>query len=335
MAETVRRLFELEPGDQSDFFVLLVAKDKGTTRDGKPYYRVTMRDLNRTVTAMIWHDAGWFDDFDQTWKPGQFFKVRGRYLANKYGSQIEIEQIRPTKDEDTADGFDPSDFYETSRRDSVKMFDELIEIASEIEDAPLCELVTTILKTHEEPLLKWPAASKNHHAFGGGFLEHVLSVTRTALYLAEKYQQEYPALNPPLSNDLMIAGAILHDIGKLQELSHTPPVTNYTPSGKLIGHILLGRDMVRDAAKEIENLNPETLLRLEHIIVSHQNLPEWGSPIAPHTPEALLIHYADDIDAKFHMMAGALAETSNDDDPFTSRSNPLRRTIFRGLGEET
>ncbi|MBD3673228.1 MAG: HD domain-containing protein [Planctomycetaceae bacterium] len=333
MAETVRRLFELEPGDQSDFFVLLVAKDKGTTRDGKPYYRVTLRDPQRTVTAMIWNDAGWFDDFDQTWRPGQFFKIRGRYLENKYGSQIEIEQIRPTKEEDSADGFDQSDFFETSRRDPGQMFDELIEIAAEIEETPLRELVTSILKENEEPLLKWPAASKNHHAFSGGFLEHVLSVTRTAIYLADKYQQEYPALKPPLSKDLMIAGAILHDIGKLQELSHMPPVTNYTPSGKLIGHILLGRDMVRDAGKEIENLNPETLLRLEHIIVSHQNLPEWGSPIAPHTPEALLVHYADDIDAKFQMMAGALSEMPSDDDPFTSRSNPLRRTIFRGFAE--
>ena len=334
MAETVRRLFELEPGDMSDFFVLLVAKDKGTTRDGKPYYRVTLRDPNRTVTAMIWNDAGWFDDFDQTWKPGQFFKIRGRYLENKYGSQIEIEQIRPTKDDDAEDGFDSGEFFETSRRDPVQMFAELIEIASQIEEMPLCELVTTLLKTHEEQLLKWPAASKNHHAFSGGFLEHVLSVTQTALYLADKYQQEYPSLKPPLSKDLMIAGAILHDIGKLLELSHTPPVTNYTASGKLIGHILLGRDMVRDAAKEIEHLNPETLLRLEHIIVSHQNLPEWGSPIAPHTPEALLVHYADDIDAKFQMMAGALSEMPSDDDPFTSRSNPLRRSIFRGMGED-
>lgn len=334
MVETVRRLFELEPGDTSDFFVLLVAKAKGNTRDGKPYYRVTFRDLQRTATAMIWNDTGWYDDCDQTWKPGHFFKIRGRYLENKYGSQIEIEQLRPTIEEDSTDGFDPSDFYETSRRDPVKMFAELVEIAAEIEELPLCELVTHLLKENEEQLLKWPAASKNHHAFSGGFLEHVLSVTRTANYLADKYQAEYPALQPPLSKDLMIAGAVLHDIGKLQELSHIPPVTNYSAQGKLIGHILLGRDMVRDAAKEVENLNPETLLRLEHIIVSHQNLPEWGSPIAPHTPEALLVHYADDIDAKFQMMAGALSEAPITDDPFTSRSNPLRRSIFRGFPEE-
>jgi 3'-5' exoribonuclease len=331
MAGSVRRLFELDPGDSSDFFVLLVAKDKGTTRDQKPYYRLSFRDPNRTATAMIWHDAGWFDDCDQTWKPGQFFKVRGRYIENKYGSQIELEQIRPVKDEDAAHGFDPSEFFETSRRDPVQMFAELMEIAEEIEEQPLRELVTSILKPHEEQLLKWPAASKNHHAFSGGFLEHVLSVTRTAVWLTDKYRQEYPALDPPLSKDLMIAGAILHDIGKLRELSHTPPITNYTPSGKLIGHILLGRDMVRDAARDVENLNPETLLRLEHIIVSHQNLPEWGSPIAPHTPEALLIHYADDIDAKFQMMAAALSEQPGDDESFTSRNNPLRRTIFRGL----
>ena len=99
-------------------------------------------------------------------------------------------------------------------------------------------------------------------------------------------------------------------------------------------HILLGRDMLREAAADVPELDPELLLRLDHIIVSHQNLPEWGSPIAPHTPEALLVHYADDIDAKFQMVAAALTEPAADDaTEFTSRNNPLRRAIFRGLRE--
>ncbi len=130
---------------------------------------------------------------------------------------------------------------------------------------------------------------------------------------------------------LVVAGAVLHDIGKLIELDYRPQGSGYSARGKLIGHILLGRDLVRDKAATIPEMDPEILLRLEHIIVAHQNLPEWGSPIAPHTPEALLVYYADDIDAKFHMMALALMEDSPDDEQFTPRDNPLRRGIFRGL----
>ena len=98
---------------------------------------------------------------------------------------------------------------------------------------------------------------------------------------------------------------------------------------------MLGRDLVRDKASELGDVDPETLLRLEHIIVAHQNLPEWGSPIAPHTPEALLVHYADDVDAKFHMMATLLETEPIAGAEFTDRNNPLRRQIFRGLGDET
>ena len=96
-------------------------------------------------------------------------------------------------------------------------------------------------------------------------------------------------MRPPLDKSLVVAGAVLHDIGKLIELDAQPQGAAYSARGKLIGHILLGRDMVRDKASEIDGLDSEQLLRLEHIIISHQNLPEWGSPIAPHTPEALLV----------------------------------------------
>ncbi|HUG20648.1 MAG TPA: HD domain-containing protein, partial [Planctomycetaceae bacterium] len=257
------------------------------------------------------------------------------YIENKYGSQIEPDQIRPVNADDAKEGFDPGEFFETSRYNPQQMFEALIKLAEEqISDVPLRKLVTGILEANYETLLILPAASKNHHAFRGGYLEHVLSVTNTAVYLADKYRKEYPSLEPPLSKCLVVAGAILHDVGKLRELTPGPAGATYSPSGKLIGHILLGRDIVRDAAREIEDLDPEMLLRLEHIIVSHQNLPEWGSPIAPHTPEALLIHYADDIDAKFQMMAAALREKPLEGDVFTSRNNPLRRSIFRGLAEE-
>ncbi|QDT45512.1 3'-5' exoribonuclease YhaM [Gimesia alba] len=326
-------LSEMEPGQFADSFVLLVSKEKANTRDGKPYFRVLFRDHTITATAMIWSDTPWFEDCESQWTEGEFYKVRARYDENKYGPQLDIDRIRAVIDDDAADGFDSSLYFKRSRFSSEEMLQELNEIASEqIEEVPLRNLVLDILETYADQIKTIAAASKNHHAFTGGFLEHVLSVTRTADYLADKYAVYYQNMQPPLNKSLVIAGAILHDIGKLTELEYKPHASSYTPAGRLIGHILLGRDLVREHAQKFDDLEPETLLRLEHMIVSHQNLPEWGSPIAPHTPEALLVHYADDIDAKFHMVATTLENIlPSNEDEFSSRDNALRRSIFLGL----
>lgn len=330
MSSTVRKLSELEPGESADCFAVLASKERGTTRDGKPFYRAQFRDAGRTATAMVWKDSAWFADCEKAWQPGEFYKLRCQYTETQYGPQVDLDRIRPVEDGDADDGFDPGMFFESTRFDVDQMFTELTTIAREhIDDAPLRTLVLGLLEEHEAPVKRMPAASRNHHAFTGGYLEHVLSVTRTALYFADKYREYYPSMRPPLSKSLVVAGAILHDVGKLIELEYRPAGAEYTPRGRLIGHILLGRDMVRDKAREIEGFDEETLLRLEHIIVAHQNLPEWGSPVAPHTPEALLVYFADDVDAKFHMMARVL-ETDAGDDLFTDRGNALRRAIFRG-----
>jgi 3'-5' exoribonuclease len=127
-----------------------------------------------------------------------------------------------------------------------------------------------------------------------------------------------------------VAGAILHDIGKLREIEEQPQGAQYTPSGDLIGHILQGRDIVREAAAA-RQLDPDVLLRLEHVIIAHQRLPEWGSPKPPMTPEALLVHYADDIDAKMQMMAAIIRDDAHGG-PVTSKKNPLFQKVYRGPG---
>ncbi len=325
-------LSDLVAGEQGDCFVLLATKERAQTRDGKPYYRVAFRDAKRTATSMIWSDTGWFPDCESKWAVGEFYKLRCSYSESQYGPQIEIDRIRAVDTADRQQGFDPDEFYDHSRFDKEEMFAELLQIATEqISEVPLRQLVTGLLQAHADLIKRMSAASRNHHSYVGGYVEHVLSVTRTAVYLADKYGAYYPELQPPLSKSLVVAGAILHDIGKTIELDHQPSGADYTAPGRLIGHILLGRDMIREQARDIPDLNPESLLRLEHIIVSHHNLPEWGSPIPPLTPEALLVSMADDIDAKFNMMAKPLATPPQPGEQFTSRDNPLRRQLFRGL----
>jgi 3'-5' exoribonuclease len=324
-------LAEMVEGQEADAFVLLAAKTEGTTRDGKPFFRVTFRDAGREVSFPIWNDSIHSDACRDQWQPGQFFKVRAVYTETKYGPQLDIRKIRPVAAEDRADGFDEASFLPRSKFDSQAMFQELLHLArEEIRDGALSALAVELLEEHCEVLLELPAARRNHHAFVGGYLEHVLSVTRNAIFFADKYGRDYPELNPPLSRNLVVAGAILHDIGKVHELAITPAGAEYTAAGELVGHILLGRDMVRAAAAS-RDLPAETLLRLEHIIISHQRLAEWGSPKPPMTPEALLVHFADDVDAKFQTALVALAEKG--DGEFTTGRNPLQYKIFRGLRE--
>jgi 3'-5' exoribonuclease len=135
-------------------------------------------------------------------------------------------------------------------------------------------------------------------------------------------------MQPRLNKDVVAAGAILHDIGKLREIAECPQGAEYTAAGNLIGHILQGRDLVREAAAG-RDIDAEVLLRLEHVIVSHQRLPEWGSPKPPMTPEALIVHYADDLDAKYQMMAAILRDDTNPG-PVTSKKNALFQKVYRG-----
>jgi 3'-5' exoribonuclease len=322
-------LSEMANGQEADLFVLMTAKEELTTRDGKPYFKVGFRDHAREVVFPIWNDSPWGADCRDAWRPGSFYKLRAVYRETSYGPQLELRKIREVCGADRTDGFSPAMCLPQSSFDLETMFAELLSIAQEkIDDGALRSLVVDILQTNREALLTLPAATHNHHAFIGGWLEHVLSVTRTCVYLSDKYDDYYPELTPPLNKDLVIAGAILHDIGKLREIEERPQGAEYTAAGNLIGHILQGRDILREAAAGRE-LDAELLLRLEHVIVSHQRLPEWGSPKPPMTPEALLVHYADDLDAKYQMMATILREDSNPG-PVTSRKNALQQKVFRG-----
>ena len=322
-------LAELAAGQEADFYALLVSKDELTTKDGKPYFRVTFRDAGREVSFPLWSDTPWAAACRQEWRPGEFYKLRAQYRDTNFGPQLEIRKIRAVGDDDFAEGFNPAMCLPPARFDPEEMFGELVALVEQsIDDSQLATFVLAILQKYRQQLLTLPAAKHNHHAQVGGWLEHVLSVTRSCQFLAKKYDQLYPDMQPPLHQGLVVAGGVLHDIGKLRELCETPTGAEYTASGTLIGHILQGRDIILEMAAE-QPLDTETLLRLEHIIVAHQRLPEWGSPKPPMTPEALIVHHADDLDAKLQMIYTALADDSTEG-PFTSSRNPTRERIFRG-----
>src|SRR5262249_47048755 len=144
------------------------------------------------------------------------------------------------------------------------------------------------------------------HPFAGGLLEHTLSVTKTCLWLAERYVAYYTELSPPLNKGLVVAGAALHDLGRVLEFGEDPLGRQGTGAGRMGGHLVLGRDLVRDAAREQGDVHPDLVQMLEHIIMAHLALPEWGSPRLPLVPECLIVHHADDLNAKLEMYARCL-----------------------------
>lgn len=325
------QLSELTPGQYADFFALLCEKSKNATREGKPYFICRFRDGQRTAACTIWADSSWFPACEAEWREGQVYKIRAVYGEHeRYGPQLELHNIRPATDADRADGFDPNDFIIGSRFDSEAMFSELRALAeSHIANLPLQRLVLTILERHADALKRLPATRDKFHPFQGGLLEHTLSVTRSCLLLVDRYCDYYKELKPPLNRDLVVAGAILHDIGRVVELAGDTLVVEQTVPGRLLGHLFLGRDLIRDTARELGNLDPQLLQMLEHMIISHLNLPEWGSPRLPLLPECLILHHADDLDAKLEMYVRCLSRDKSPG-PFTDRDPVLNRQLFKG-----
>jgi 3'-5' exoribonuclease len=326
------KLSELVPGEPAVCFAQLAVKARSSTSAGKPYFACKFRDNARTAAAVpIWSDAPLFEPC-QKWLPGQFFKIRGTYtLHEKFGPQLEIAEIRPIEDRDREEGFSELDFVDRSRFEPAEMLDELQALAiAEIADEPLRALVLKLLQSHSEALVWLPATATKFYPFAGGWLEHTLAVAKNVAWLADRYRERYPEMIPPLNRDLAIAGAVLHDIGRVKEYEGSAAGVVPRPGidGELFGHLLLGRDLVRDAARDIPDLNPEYARLLEHILYTHLTRPEWGSPRLPCIPEVLIIHHADDLDAKFEMYARCFRKDDSDG-PFTNRDPVLNRPLLK------
>jgi len=291
-------LHELEPNQEADVFVLLAEKESAKTREGKPYLWVAFCDAKRRVRFPVWSDTALHKDI-KAFKPGTYCKLRAVYRIDPtYGPQLEIHRIRKVDESaDSHDGFNPVLLRPAASIPAEKMFENLQNLAKQhLGTGKLPNMVTKILKEHREPLLSAVASRQHHHNYIGGLLEHTLSVAKIAIALVDHYHEMYPDRKKEISRPLVVAGAILHDIGKVREYESHPGSMQHSTEGELIGHAILGRDIVREAAKEFE-LPPAIQIHLEHIIVSHQRFPDWGAAKPPMSLEAMIVHHADSCDA--------------------------------------
>lgn len=320
-------LGDLLHGERGDIFVQLVGREEAITRSGRPYMRLEFRDDRRRASVMLWDDSPWLEVSRLDWKLGECFKIRAVYTESAHGRQLRLQKIRPVNDEDREQGFDPVRCQPRSVEDPADLFETALAICRhEIKTDSLRELVTTIYTQHRAALLIAPAGMFHHHRYQGGLLEHSVSVAQTVLQLILQFRHQYSQLQDPLTCDLAIAGALTHDLGKLCEIDLEGGGVSSTPDGQILGHVLLGRDLVREAARSLEPA-PSWLLRLELIVLTHQDYYADGDYRRPLSLEALLVQQADRIDSELHRFTAALATPG--EELILSADNPFRRPILR------
>jgi 3'-5' exoribonuclease len=284
----------LRDGDEVVGCYLVHEKQRRETRAGKPFLELLLGDATGTVPAMVWEEA---DRLDGAFGCDDVVGVHGRIGSYRDRLQLTISEVEPLAvGED-----DLALFLPASPRDAAVMGVELDTLVGTIGDLPLRALVQRCVGRGTQLGRSFrihPAAKRNHHAYVGGLLEHSLSVAQAVDGLA----RHYAAQGVEVDRDVLLAAALLHDIGKVRELTATRTFS-YTDEGQLLGHILLGIRMVEREAEQIPGLGAERLLHLQHLIASHQGRLEWASPKVPMTLEALILHAADELDARLNTAA--------------------------------
>jgi 3'-5' exoribonuclease len=297
-------------------YFLCTQKDVRQGRTGDLFISVTLQDKTGLVKARVFNEAARLrDEFDS----GDFVKVQGRTDLYNGRVQIIIERIRRINpDQDRLQGFREEDCVLSASRPVDEMWSELEALVAHVQDPFVRELLQRITTEHREKLRIWPAAQTVHHAYRSGFLEHVLGVARSALTLGAAYGA---------NQDLLTAGALLHDIGKLEELSYDR-ATSYSREGNLVGHVTLGAMMVRAAMSAIPGFPDILRAQIEHMVVSHHGHKEFGAPVEPMTIEAMILSAADDLDAKINQVRSALQEEGEGE--FTAYHQRLGRVLWKG-----
>jgi len=298
MPTRAKKIFvaQLTAGQQFQEVFLVARKSLAETKAGKPYLALGLMDRTGEVEARIWDNAL---QFEAQAEEGSFVLVQA--VAKPFREQMQLGVVSLQRMAETA--VDMADFMPASPRPLAEMAAELETVIAGINDPPLRALLRALFQG--ETLARFqraPAAKKLHHAYIGGLIEHTLSIVG----MAEKAAAHYPLID----RDTLVAGALVHDLAKIEEFDFSRPPFSYTDRGRLIGHLVLGVELVRQAAARVEGIGAEQVDRLLHIILSHHGQYGYGSPVLPMTPEAILLHHLDDIDAKMNYMAGLQAKMS-------------------------
>ena len=283
---------DLVDGGSANGYYLVKDVSKCLTNAGKAYLKIHFQDSSGTIDAKKWDNITEHDI--KILVPGNIVKIVGS--ANDYKGKLQIKVLN-IEEADPQDS-NISDFIVESPIPVLTLVEKFKKYLASVKNSDCKAILNEIFSKHYNDFINFPAAVKNHHEFYHGLLFHTVSMCDVADFLASHY--------PNIDRDLLISGCLLHDIGKIKELSG-PVATKYTDEGNLLGHLTIGMSMVRDAAEKL-NLKSEVPLLLEHMILSHHGKLEFGSAVLPRTREALLLSMIDDMDAKMMILDKAYDE---------------------------
>jgi 3'-5' exoribonuclease len=295
-------------------YFLVQEKEIRTTRGGKVYLRLELSDRTGSVEAVMWDQ---FEASAKDFSRGDAVKVQARVEIYRNKPQLALQQVRLAKPEEV----DLADYLPHTKEDVGKLWAQLLEYANSISDPWLKKLVNGILgdSATAARYKRAPAAKVMHHAYLGGLLEHVVGLCG----LAKLAANHYPELNP----DLLLTVAILHDVGKLDELCYDRAI-GYTTEGQLLGHIVMEVETVSKAMDAIEGFPAALKTVVQHLLISHHGQYEFGSPKLPMIREAMVFHYLDDLDSKLAAVRAALAIDSGEEE-WSAYSSALGRKFLR------
>jgi 3'-5' exoribonuclease len=292
-------------------------KQLRVAKNGTQFLTLKLVDKSGQITGRIWERA---EEWSRTIAPKSVVRVRGRSELFRDELQLQIHDLSPLAREE----IDPSDFLPVSPRSVEDLFQKLKELASTIKKGALQRLAKHILSDVHlmERFKTAPAAKSMHHAYLGGLLEHTVAVTELASLIATYY--------PDLNRDLLVVGSMLHDIGKVDEFVYDLCI-DYSSSGRLLGHMVLGVQILDEKIRSLRSFPSEEAMLLSHLILSHHGETTLGAVRLPMTREAFVLHFADDLDAKMNSLTRILSDSKAGDDAWTPYQPLFERFFFRGF----
>jgi 3'-5' exoribonuclease len=316
-----RFIAQLAEREQIDQVFLVADKQLRANRQGNYYLQLRLADKTGSITGMLWNAS---EKIYSSFENGNYLRVQGSTQIHNGILQMIVTRIDKV---DPAE-VDEAEFQTIDSAEIDKLASRLAQMLRGVKNFHLRNLAECFLV--DEPFMAKfttaPAGVKNHHAYRGGLLEHVVSLMELCSVVAPRY--------PEIDPELLLLGAFLHDMGKIDELTYERDL-GYSDEGQLIGHVVMAVSMVEGKAKEAAKLSgeefpAELLLRLKHMIVSHHGEYEFGSPKLPMTLEAIALHYLDNLDAKIYSVGQILKEDVNSDSPWTSFNAAMGRKFFKG-----
>jgi 3'-5' exoribonuclease len=306
---------DIKSGDKVGEYFLVAEKNLAFSLKGAPYLNVRLKDKTGELDGKIWDNAR---EWDKAFKKGDIIRIEARSANYKNAIQLSITDLKKAADEDIT----LSDYLSAARREGGVMLAELMSIVESVDNPHLKALLYAFFQDEEiaDLFKRAPAAKGFHHVYLGGLLEHTLSVARLLDLACAQYEG--------IDRDLLLTGGILHDIGKIYEFSYGR-IVDYTDEGRLVGHIVMGTEMVDKRIAAQDDFPAHLALKLRHIMLSHHGDLEYGSPKRPKTVEALIVHFMDDLDAKVNAFQEFIAAAPDDESDWTPYHRLLERFIYK------